>query len=254
MMKSLLQYWRGTEARIDQLSLRERVIIFLALVLAMITVINKVLIDPALEKQQAASEHITQTQNTLATMNQQIQFLVRRNSGDPNTPIKAQLAALRLMAQRGDNTLNAIQSRLVTPQQMPVMLEELLGHNHGVRLISLTTLPVETLDGQVTGKSADPAPSSANSGSVPLNLLAHPSSANEKADRASDTRPHIYKHGVDLVLTGSYADLVYDMQALEAAPWRMFWSKAVLAVDDQHNLQLTLRLYTLSQDRAWLTI
>jgi MSHA biogenesis protein MshJ len=44
------------------------------------------------------------------------------------------------------------------------------------------------------------------------------------------------------------------LQRLEQSPWRMFWWRGRLAADDDARLVMTVTIYTLSLDRAWLQV
>ena len=66
--------------------------------------------------------------------------------------------------------------------------------------------------------------------------------------------PLVYKHGVELVVKGSYADLTQYLMRLEGLPWQMFWGKAELKVEEYPKATLTLTLFTLSLDKTWLRI
>lgn len=228
-----MKVWLRWTNRIDALNLRERVLVFIALAALFISLISITLIDTQLAEQKKWSDQIVQTQQATATLHQQIQFLLNLNVSDPNAALKIKLANLRKQAEQSGHTLQTIQNRLVSPQHMPELLKTLLTQHNNVQLVALETLPVQALD----------APSASNT-----------SSSKPTTTRAGDTPPHVYKHGVEITLSGTYTDLVDDLSLLEHAPWRMFWGKADLSVDPAHHLQLTLRLYTLSQDQAWLSL
>lgn len=232
-MNELKKRWQLLSDRIDALSLRERGMIFIAAAAAMISLMNVLLIDPLLTHQKMLSGQIVQIQLSSATMQQQIQTLLQLGNHDPNAALKARLAQLRLQAEQSGKTLGDIQSHLVSPGQMPALLENILRQNKNVRLIALKTLPV-----------------------IALNTLS-PDKQQAKKDGLPNAVAHndifIYKHGVELTLSGNYFDLVHYLSALEHLPWRMFWGTAQLIVDDEHTLTLTLRVYTLSRDQAWLS-
>ena len=64
----------------------------------------------------------------------------------------------------------------------------------------------------------------------------------------------MYKHGVQITVRGSYADLTQYMAALENLPTRMFWGMAKMNVVQYPTSELTLTLYTLSLDKTWLQV
>jgi MSHA biogenesis protein MshJ len=59
---------------------------------------------------------------------------------------------------------------------------------------------------------------------------------------------------VEIVLQGSYLDMVSYMAALEALPVQLFWGKASLDAQQYPNSRLTLTLYTLSLDQKWMKL
>jgi MSHA biogenesis protein MshJ len=81
------------------------------------------------------------------------------------------------------------------------------------------------------------------------------SAASAPADAAQQPAgPVLYRHGVELTVDGSYADLLTYLKALEAMPQRVLWGGVQLKVEQHPKATLTLRLYTLSLSRTWLEI
>jgi MSHA biogenesis protein MshJ len=64
----------------------------------------------------------------------------------------------------------------------------------------------------------------------------------------------LYRHGVELELEGGYAQLVGFLQRAERMPRRPFWDRAELDASHHPAVRLKLRLYTLSQEEAWLAL
>jgi hypothetical protein len=64
----------------------------------------------------------------------------------------------------------------------------------------------------------------------------------------------IYKHGVEIVVSGSYGDLMAYLTELEQLPQKMLWNSVKLTVEEYPRARMTITVYTLSLDRAWLTV
>jgi MSHA biogenesis protein MshJ len=227
-MKALQQRWLPFANRIDAASLRERVMIFAAATLVLITLINSLLITPLLAKQKQRAQEIIQIQQTTAQLQTQTQAIIQAGTVDPDLALQARLNQLQQQTTASSKTLDDIQSKLIAPQQMPALLEDLLRSNKDVHMVALNTLPITEL----TDSKADTKPES----------------------KADDKLPHIYRHGIELTISGKYIALTHYLSALEALPWRMFWGQAAMTVDEDGVVQLKLRLYTLSQDKTWLSI
>jgi MSHA biogenesis protein MshJ len=128
-----------------------------------------------------------------------------------------------------------MEGSLVSPERMPGLLENLIGRNSGLRLISLRTLPVKPVLDKPTAKTAD--------GSVVV-------------EQAADLSPTagLYKHGVEIKLEGGYQELAAYLARLEKSPQKLLWSSAALSADKHPKLVLTLTVFTLSLDRTWLIV
>lgn len=226
-MSPIKQKWQQLAERVDAMTLRERAMIFLATALVLVTLVNTLMIAPLSRRQQVMSKQIVDTQAKTSALQMQIQALVTTHSADPNAPLRARMAKLETDAVATGQALQIIQSGLVAPQQMPVLLEDILRRNHSLRLVALQTLPMENLATpmEVAGSKLTTAPEMA-----------------------------VFKHGVEITVEGSYMDLLNYLTAMESSPWRMFWGKAQLTVDTYPKSTLILRLHTLSLDKAWLTI
>lgn len=235
-MSKFKQYWHGLAERVDSKSLRERALIFLAAVLVLVTLVNSLLIDPMLSRQQAASKQIVQTQMQTKALQSQIQALASAQNADPDQALRQRLQKLQQGLASADTALLDFQNGLVSPRQMPAMLEDILKRNRSLRLVSLKTLPTQNLAAAVETAAAK--------------------SANEKpaSPPAAAAQTGAFRHGVEITVQGSYADLLRYLTAMESSPYRMFWGKADLKADGYPKATLTLTLYTLSLDKAWLTI
>lgn len=231
-MNKLKQRWQNLSERVDAMSLRERALIFLAAVLVLITLVNSLLIDPLLTRQRELSRQIVQTQTQTKALQAQIQVLATAKNVDPDAALRARLQQMQQDLASADTALLDFQSGLVSPQQMPSMLEDILLRNRALSLVSLKTLPTQNLAAAVE-QAAD----------------GQAGPAQPAAPQAS-----VFRHGVEITLQGSYADLLRYLAAMESSPYRMFWGKAALKADSYPKATLTLTLYTLSLDKAWLTI
>lgn len=238
-MTSWKPHWYRLSNRIDRMSLRERALVFGTTIVVLLSIINSLALAPMAARDRIVLQHLQEDEQRDAAMNAQIKALTTSLNADPDAPLRTRLAVLREQSERSVKTLSDIQSNLVAPQRMTALLEDILRRNHGLRLVSLKTLPVTGL---------------AEAEAAPL-----PKSTAEPTKATDTTKPvtainSVYRHGVELTVAGSYAELVHYLTELETLPWHMFWGKADLVVDVYPKVNLTLRLYTLSLDPAWLTL
>jgi MSHA biogenesis protein MshJ len=233
------QQWLKLAARVDALSLRERILAFAATTAVLVFAAQTSVIGPLLRKQELLRSQFVQQQNEIEGVNLQIVQKLKEAEADPDAPVRARLQAVREESGRLGESLRAMQQGLVAPERMAPLLESILRANGRLRMVSVRTLPVEPL-------SAIGAPASASA----------PAAAVEtKAAASGGTRRELlFRHGVELTVRGSYLDMVDYMSALEALPTQLFWGKAQLEVEEYPSVRLTLTLYTLSLDEKWMKL
>lgn len=228
------QHWIKLAGRVDAMNLRERTLIFLMVAAVLVALANSLLLDPLRQKETRLSQQLKQDQDSIAAIHTQIQNLAQGRGNDPAAANRNRRKALQQEIGQADEALKALQKGLVQPDRMTALLEDILRREGQLQLVSLKTLPVSgVLDGAAAkDKSGQEA----------------------KPEVKKETAGQVYKHGVELVVRGSYADLQHYLTRLEGLSWQMFWSQAELKVEEYPQSVLTLTLYTLSLDKTWLNI
>ena len=242
--ESLKQGWHKLAAKIDALTLRERVMAFGACAALLVFLLFSLLLNPLFAKQKMLNDSIAQQQQTMITIDAEIVLKMRGNGVDPDAQDRQALDRLRQEMAGLSTALRTAQSGLVPPDRIVFLLERLLRQHARLRVESLKTLPSAPVGG------AAPAAAPALAAVPPA---AAPAVAVPPAP-AIKTSPLLYRHGVEVVLRGSYIDMVNYMEALEAMPTRVFWGDASLVVEQYPNASLRLTLFTLSLDDKWISL
>jgi MSHA biogenesis protein MshJ len=227
--------WQAWAARIDALSMRKRLAVFLALLGATAFLFHLLLLQPVLTQNRQLVQRATSQAQELQEIQRKIETLAQGRAVDPDRAIREQLSALKLELAALETSLRDRQSHLVPPERITQLLREVLERNRGLQLVSLTTLPPADL--------ADPDPARGVAENPPR--LQAPDGESPR---------HLYRHGVEISVRGSYPDLLRYVTELEKLPWRMYWGRLQLAVDKYPVSTLTLTVYTLSMERTWLVI
>jgi MSHA biogenesis protein MshJ len=227
------QRWLALSAKIDALTVRERVLVFAALAAAVVFVAHSLVLGPLLRKQATLRAQISQQQNNVAGIDGEITQKVQAFQADPDAPVRERLAVVKAESTQQDEKLRAMQKGLVPPERMAPLLDTILRANARLQLVSMKTLPVGSVNevaAAANGQAAADAP---------------------KPATAADM---LYRHGVEVSVRGNYLDLVDYMGALESMPTQLFWGRALLEVEEYPNSRLTLTLYTLSLDPKWMKL
>ncbi len=230
------QLWLKCATKIDALALRERAIGLAAAVLVGVYIVFALVIEPTQQRQQLRLAQIKQQKAEIAALETR-RHVSQSGPADPDAANRARGEALQRKIDELDEPLRTMHRDLVAAERMAPLLREMLTGDSGLQLVGLRTLPVEAL----VARTQKPA---TTSGASPPVQPAKPAM----------TDANVFKHGVEITLQGSYANLHDYLARLERAPWRMFWWRGRLVADEQARLTLTITIYTLSLDKAWLQV
>jgi MSHA biogenesis protein MshJ len=253
MKQQLQQQWIKLSTKLDAMTLRERALVFVAVTASILFLMYTVAVAPMLARQKLLLAQIKQQQNQTAAIDMEIMARAQGFIIDPDAPVRGQLQSARTEIDRISAGLLAVQKGLVAPERIAPLLENLLRGHGKLRLMALKTLPVAGMT-EAMALSAEPAPPA---GAVPVAQViqpGQPSQPGQPAQPATKPRELLYRHGVEIVLQGSYLDMVTYMDALEALPVQLFWGRASLDAQQYPNSRLTLTLYTLSLDQKWMKL
>ncbi|MDO8294735.1 MAG: type II secretion system protein GspM [Gallionella sp.] len=229
------RYWELVRGKIDGMSLRERAVIFMAAAFVVVASVNAVLLNPLLAKQAALSAQLVQKQEKMKELQAQLHSHSQARQDDRNSPLRTRLAQLKQQLQEQDGYLQSHRDRLVEPDKMAELLEQVLNKNDKLQLIELKTLPASLL--------------------VEKPQAAMPQAADSPAgQKQPDPQKQVFKHGIQITVRGGYLDMLRYLAALEKMPVQMFWGEVSLSVEKYPDAVLTLTLYTLSLDKTWLTV
>ena len=217
-MKALIKRYAE---RIDAASLRERAMIFLALALGLVFLANAALIEPLRVKQKRLTAENQQRQQELQSLQGGLQRLMQGAGQDTDSLNRARQAALRAELARFNAKLEQEQRRFTSPDRMRALLGEMFERNKQLTLVDLKTLPVTPLGTARAGVT---------------------------------TSQGLFRHGIELTVSGAYLDLYEYLRTLERLPAQLYWGRAELSVGEYPSSTLKLTLYTLSFDRAWLIV
>jgi len=232
-VKARLKQWVD---RVDAMSLRERLMIFVMLAVVLVALVMTMAIDPLSKKQKQLTQTLVQTQAQTQALEAQMQALAEASKRDPDLSSKLRLADLDAKRKNAYTALASVQQGLVAPDKMTELVRDLLGRNPRLTLISIKTLAPRALTD--AAKPADPA----------LKNETKPAEKSPTKDLG------LYKHGVEISVEGSYADLLAYLVDLEQLPWRMYWGGVNLSAQTYPISRLTLTVYTLSLEKTWLSV
>jgi len=215
--------------RFDQLSLRERIIVLIAALLLIALIWDSAFMAPLDRERKSRLQQIDALRAEISGLDQSIEALVAQGATDPQKSGHVTADTLKNEIKELDRRLLGATSGLINPKEMSHVLEQVLRRAERLTLHGLRTLP-------------------------PQGVIAPPGSGIAAQPGAPASAAQIYKHGVELELSGSYLDTLYFLQALEALPWRFFWDRIEFIVEQHPRGRVKLRLYTLGLEEGWIGV
>lgn len=212
----LVPYINALLTWFDGRSLRERVLVIVALLGSLIVTFDLLFMSRLDARRKELSQELTTLRSDMDAASK---AALAASAADPiamqtkrATELKAQLAAT-------DAKLASQAAGMIAPQRMMQVLHEVLERQHGVTLVDLRYL------------HATPLPDARSA--VPVGVA----------------RP--YLHTVEITVQGSYLDVLGYLRALEALPWRFYWRRLELTTTHYPMNQVRLELGTVSMDSQW---
>lgn len=224
------QQWEKFVLKIDSLSLRERLIIFAAIVFALVASVKIQFLDTFLLQQKKLTASIAAEQGNMRGLQAQIDASLQARKGAGESSQQHRLEQIQQQLEEGNAFLQSRRDRLVAPEEMTALLEQVLARNGGVQLIHMRNLP--------------PAPLLAGTSTKPP----------APGKGAAVSEGEIFKHGVEITLRGGYLDLLQYLTEVESSPKQVFWGQIQMTVVRYPVVELSLTVYTLSLEKTWLQI
>lgn len=216
--------------QIDSRILRERVLIFLTL-LAVIFLIWNFLVQSTFDREskrlQAEAEKIAIEHKALET---HITTLTMAMASDPAITKTKELGSLVANISEVESRLSGLSQGLISAEQLPKVLEDVLRRTASVKLLQVRTLAATELQ----------------LGTV-------------KTNSAGTTTPEVrgagvYKHGVLIRVAGNYSQLIQLMTEIEALQWKFYWESLDYTVKEYPNAEIDIRVFTLSSEEGLLGV
>jgi MSHA biogenesis protein MshJ len=220
-------------ARIDELSLRERAILMGGILVILFLGWYTWLMEPLIKEETALQAQLTSKRNQLQLLNTQFEQLSRRQHTDPDDAGRQRLGELRRQFAQVEQELLQATVNLVPPEIMPDILQQVLNRSQGLSLIRLQ------------GLGGTPLIANANDG-VPATDQPGPATGSNLVTA--------YKHGMLIEFRGDYLNTLNYINALEDMEWGFLWDTIDYRVTAYPEAIITLKLYTLSLNKHWITI
>ncbi|MCK5639509.1 MAG: hypothetical protein KAJ19_01885 [Gammaproteobacteria bacterium] len=220
-MKAQLEKLRS---RVDELSLRERALLFLSVVVVLFIFWQSLFMDPLENGQKKLLIQISDLRKETSRLEQQMQLIINRQATDPDAGIQRQLTQLRSQLSQVDKQINKSVHGLIEPQKIARVLEEVLTRETDLKLVRIKSLGSKSL----------------------LDI-------GDEGDTA-DAIAGIYRHGMRLEFRGKYLSTLSYLRALQELPWAFYWDDVEITMEKYPEAHVIIDVHTLSLSEGWVGV
>jgi MSHA biogenesis protein MshJ len=218
---ALTQACARAQRAFDARPVRERVLLCAVAAAVAFWLVDALWFTPAFKRWHAGRTQHQAVQTQMAALQSDLLRLQAQYLADEQR-LRQEGAAWRTRLREGEELLRRHDDLLIGPERMLQLLQQLLQGRGELRVRAMQSLSkVELLTDLQAAASGAPA---------------------------------LYRHGVELVIEGRYAELLAYLQSLEQLPQKLQFGDLQFRVEQHPRCVLTLRVYTLSLDKRWLEI
>ncbi len=214
---------RQWAVRFDAMSLRERLLILLTLVVSVTLLCFIYLIEPAQMASAKLRTELQLLQAQSAEARVDYELMRAAEEADPDRALQDRIDQLLQQSERQAQQFERQSAALVSPPEMMALLQQVLKGQPGIRLVEARKAAPVTL-------------------------------SDAAAEDAAVSSADLYRHDLELVLEGDLAQVQSFLTALENANESLFWHSIDYQLGQSPKARLTLQVYTLNTTREWLGI
>lgn len=207
--------------RVNALSLRERGLLFLAILATVFLLWDWVVMSPINERQTRTQDELEQVRDRVTNLNESIQSMVQERQRDPNAELIARRDALQEEVATLENRISELHSGVSSPDRAVRVLTSLLADRPDLSVMSLENLPSTPLVG---------------------------------TELADGSQAGIFVHRVRLVVESDFGGVLDYMGLIENLPEGVYWESLKLEVPEWPRNRVEMVLYSLALNDGWLGI
>ena len=215
----------GVSRAFNELSIRERVIIVVAVLLSLLFIWWSLYAEPLILKSHELAQENARLATDIQVATVTNEAIVKRLADGVHKEKLAQIERGRKELQLVTQQLEDMAYELVEPDEMFDLMGQLVFADSGLKLSGLSRKDVQPVFAVVEGEDA----------------------AAQKKEQ-----PSIYRHTMAVRLRGTYAEILRYVQTVEKTDWKLIWDSIRLKTDEYPQIELDIEMSTLSKSRQWV--
>jgi len=234
--------WQAYSDKFQALTSREQYLILATGLFIVLFVSFTWFIEPNLIESKKLDREVTQLSQNIRSNEGTIRVLQEALNTDPNTKTNQEIIQYKEQLERVDEALVALTSELISPSQMRNALVELLSLKPGVRLVSFDIEPAKPLivQAEQTQEQQEKAEGAEQ--------------VEQQQKASNEESVMLYRHAMEIKLSGSYFQLRDYLVELENLQWRFFWHGFDYQLESYPKAEMTIKVYSLSTNKDFIGV
>ncbi len=214
------RWWETQSARINALSLRERVFLFLSVIAICMALVDGVWLSPAQVAHKQLTQRFEKQSAELQRARDELQSVA--TPVDANKALRDEIAAVKIRLNTVNQTITNVSSVATEATPLAQVLVHLLRRHEGLTLLRTSAVATDAAKGKTTQAVGGVGTGSAV---LPVGLT---------------------RQGVELTVSGPYHELIRYVQTLENALPHVRWGSMKLK-SEKPPPELTLQLFLVGE-------
>ncbi|MCG8316235.1 MAG: hypothetical protein MI976_23740 [Pseudomonadales bacterium] len=208
--------------KVNALSSRERVILLVVAVVAMLGIYDYLALTPYLEQRKAHKAVVDEHFQAMAEVQTKVDAIIKRMEHDPNKLLLERIEKRKKYLVDLEKVIGEATQNLIDPKRMSQVLGYLLSRQSGMHVRSVKNMPAE-----------------------PVSFR-----------RSEEDEPEVlmYRHKMNLKLEGTYFQVTGYLKMIEGMKERLFWDDMTFKIEDYPRGVLELNVHTLSMSKELIGI
>lgn len=209
------KYFKQLANRIDQLSIRERGLVLLAIVAVLFLVWDSFMMQPLYQQQERIEASIATKQQSISRLATALQEAISKQDANPNSALQREKRELEQRIAALDARLTAETANIISPQRMATVLQEVLRKQQSLTLVEMRSLAPEAVLSTEGGEDFQ-------------------------------LQGNVFRHGIVMEVEGSYLELLSYLREIEKLPYAFVWDRLDIEQQRYPENRIIIRVFTLS--------
>jgi len=229
----LIDNAKDLSKKIDKMSVRERALMLATSLAIVYFSWQSLVVDGVTNLKQKLTSNASEMQQQISSLQGQISEVSNSLSLDPIVRLEEKIRKTKQENDELQKKLTTMTEKLIPPREMTSLLRSILDNKELVVMRVENIAPIPVLAGNDKDKDED--------------------EDKKKAAKDAALKFQVYKHGIEIVVTGTFFQIRDFLAEAEKLPWKVLWEELEFSVTKYPIATVRMVIRTLSVNASLLS-